>query len=495
MSNTPIPLTYHYLTHHIIPGPQSVSYFIPLVLLHIAILIPRSSLPQWQSISLFMPVIVGCTAHAWWEMGGVDVISVDRLLWALLLLVLRDPWKDFRRVIRGGGDVKGGGNANKAGMEIRTGVPAAADGGGVSEQTTALIQPTNHEVDRKADLDSNKADWSVRMEDQPYPATLYSRLSWVAVLLISIRLTNWKINTPSHDRSQPRLPAFHSRTAFAKHAVLSFIRGYIILDLTRAYISHDPYFTDPTVSIRSPLPSPTSLQLAPPQLLRSLVVGAQAWALLSQMFYLPCLLPVGLHALGWLPDEWSPHNWPPYFGSPRAIFSQGVRGFWGQYWHQTMRWSVSGPGYALANMMRLGSGSMLRYAVISAVAFGLSGVVHMGLVPPEPLHATVNPNTIRLCVAAFFWVQPLAMFGELLVARIFARTTDLQYWQHGPALRLRMLANGVWVIAWFTLALSLLGEAGRQLGYWRVWPVPVSVWQGVRGAGWVAWPVPLSHGK
>ncbi|KAK5113288.1 hypothetical protein LTR85_010905 [Meristemomyces frigidus] len=430
-----------------------------------------------------MPVIAACTAHAWWQMGGVDVISVDKLLWALMLLVLREPWKDFRRIVRkehGGVGNEADAMANE--LQTPTGVPPLTKEGDVSEQM-ALMEPACDQVDRKADVD--------QMDGQPYPATFGRRLSWVGVLLVSIRLNNWKINSPSHDRYQPPSPAFQSRTAFMKHAILCFIRGYLILDLTRAYISTDSYFTDTTVSIRSPLPF-TSLRLVPPQLLRSMVIGAQAWALLSQVFYLPCLLPVGLHALGWLTDEWSPHNWAPYYGPPQAIFSHGVRGFWGQYWHQTMRWSVSAPGYALADVMRLKSGSVLRYAVITATAFGLSGVVHMGLVPPEPLHSTISPNVIRLYVAGFFWLQPLAMLVELLVGHICVRATSLQYWQHGYALRTRTLANGIWVIVWFTLALSLLGEAGRQLGYWRFWTVPISVWEGLRGEGWIMWPVLLA---
>merc|ERR1712070_102076 len=91
---------YDHLTHHIVPGPQSISYLVPLVLLPTALLIPRSTLSRCQNYLVFMPVITACIAHAWWAMGGVDVISVDVLLWSLLLLVLQDPWKDFRWVVR-----------------------------------------------------------------------------------------------------------------------------------------------------------------------------------------------------------------------------------------------------------------------------------------------------------------------------------------------------------------------------------------------------------
>ncbi|KAK5131654.1 hypothetical protein LTR08_000781 [Meristemomyces frigidus] len=207
-------------------------------------------------------------------------------------------------------------------------------------------------------------------------------------------------------------------------------------------------------------------------LLRSLVLGAQAWALIGQLFYISCLVPVAFNAYGWLPIEWSPHYWSPFFGSPGFIFTHGVRGFWGKYWHQTMRISVSGPGFTLADALRLKRNGLARYTLLCAVAFGLSGTIHFGLVPPEPLHATIDPNSIRLYIAGFFWVQPIAMLVELFVAQTVARTLGIQYWQHGAGLKVRMVVNGIWVVAWFALVLPMLGEASRQLGYWRIWPMP-----------------------
>ncbi|KAK1050666.1 hypothetical protein LTR33_014662 [Friedmanniomyces endolithicus] len=471
-------LTYHDLTHHVIPGPQSYSYFIPHLLLPLALLIPRSLLSRWQSIALFMPVIVATTFHAWRSMRGVDVISVDTLLHALLLLVLKDPWADFRHVSRTGIDEHDDGGD----LGTATGLPDVTANGQVDEQSPS-IQPNGHQ--KRLESSSHM---SVRpTTEQPYPPILRDRLPWVATLLVSLRLNNWKLNLSPHDRTQPPIPAFPTRRAFTAYALLSFLRGYATLDLTRAYRAQDPYFTDPGLPITSPLPFP-ALHGFPPQPLRSMVVGAQAWALLGQLFYPVCLLPVGLHALGCLPDDWSPHLWAAYYGSPREIFLHGVRGFWGRYWHQTMRYSVSTPGYAVAQLLGLRSGNPVRYVVVSAVAFGLSGVVHMGLVPPEPLQATMGVGWIRLCVAGFFWVQAVGIFCETLVARGAVATCGVQYWQRGNGLTIRLVVNGIWVVAWFTLSLPLLAEFARQLGYWTVWSLPVSVWNGVTTGRWITWP-------
>ncbi|KAK0909612.1 hypothetical protein LTR02_004274 [Friedmanniomyces endolithicus] len=447
-------LTYHDLTHHIIPGPQSYSYFIPHLLLPLALLTPRSLLSRWQSIALFMPIIVATTLHAWWSMGGVDVISVDTLLHALLLLVLKDPWADFRFVSR----ARIGKHDDTRDMGINADLPAVTSNGQPATHNRAALPPN---PPRPPPLDRHPP----RL---PPPQQLETE--------------------PPTPRPHPTpAPAFPTRRAFAAFALLSFLRGYATLDLTRAYISHDPYFTTPSLAIGSPLPF-TALQGIPPQLLRSMVVGAQAWALLGQLFYPVCLLPVGLHALGFLPDDWSPHLWAAYYGPPREIFLHGVRGFWGKYWHQTMRHSVSTPGHAVAEALGLRGGSWGKYVVVTAVAFGLSGVVHMGLVPPEPLQATMRVGWIRLCVAGFFWVQAVAIFCETLVARAAVAVYGLEYWQRGNGLTIRLVVNGLWVVAWFTLSLPLLAEFARQLGYWTVWPLPVSVWNGLTTGRWITWP-------
>ena len=197
--------------------------------------------------------------------------------------------------------------------------------------------------------------------------------------------------------------------------------------------------------------------------------------------------PVGLNALGLLSNEWSPHTWPPYYGSPRTIFLDGVRGFWGDYWHRSMRAFSIAPGYAIADSLGLRGRSLIRYAIITTVAFGLSGFIHTGLVPPEPLHATISVNIIRMHVAAFFWLQPLAILAETVTVRLLQQVVPTTYWQSGVGLRLRMLANTVFVMIWFACCLPYLGEAGRQLGYWRLWPMPVSLWKGVRGEDWLCW--------
>ncbi len=441
-------LMYRHLVTHVVPGPQSFSYFIPLILLPIVLCIPRSVLTRWQSISIFLPVVLASSIHAWKAMGGVDVISVNAVLWFLTLNCLKDVHGSFKYVKR--------------------------------------TEPCVNRVSEESKTNEG------RLELTPYPQSLFERFFWVGSLLSSIRLNNWLIGEAGHDARQPPSAAYEQRGPFIRQSVISFIRGYLILDLTRAYIEYDPYFTDPMIAVSSPLPFET-IAFVPPRLLRSTIIAAQAWAAISQMMYLPCILPVALNVLGCLPDEWSPHTWAPLFGSPKLVPLHGTRAFWSQYWHQSMRVSTTAPGYALADAMRMHAGGLPRYAVITVVAFSLSGLVHMGLVPPQPLYAYKGVWHTRLSVAGFFWLQPIAIILEVIVARLATQQSGTPErkidWSRGHGLHCRMLINALFFLTCSVCCLPLLGDMGRQIGYWRVWPIPYCPWRATCGNGWSAWSI------
>ncbi|KAF2716990.1 hypothetical protein K431DRAFT_288935 [Polychaeton citri CBS 116435] len=441
-------------------------------------------------------------------MRGVDVVSCNALLWSLFFLVFRDPWRDFCRLDTEKPHVEERRFKRREklrewelyGRVASPGSPAGSESEELVSQLkkketglpTSLASPGRFKARRRVAF--RRAEYTYPGEDD---ASILARLGWVGTLLASIRLTNWKIGLASHDKAQPPPKGFSSRRLFIVQAVISFFRGYLILDLTSAYTGHDAFFTNPAVSITSPLPpnilGAGPVRLIPPHFIRTMVTAAQAWALISQMFYLPCLLPVCLNYFDLVPDQWSPHTWPSYFGPWRSVLKNGVRGFWGRYWHQTMRHSVAAPGYALADFMGWceDEGGLKRYALITASGFLLSGVVHMGLVPPEPLHATLEPNQIRLLVAGFFWLQALPVMVEALASRSFSKKCHGSYnnpWDVNG----RRIFVGIWVLFWFSFSLIPLAEAGKQLGYWRVWLVPLSIWKRLNEGTWIAWPV-LQH--
>ncbi|KAF2765538.1 hypothetical protein EJ03DRAFT_377705 [Teratosphaeria nubilosa] len=434
-------ITWSYLITHILPGPRSPSWFLPVLLLPLALLIPRSTLSRSANAALFLPVIAACVFHSWKRTGALDVVSVDWLLWSFWLLVGRDVQGGFFRVVREG---KGKGNGKGEGE-------GEGDGGIVEEG---------------------------------FPEDFWQRLRWVNKLLRNKQLVNWRIGVRSHDVRQPARPGFRSRGHFLRVAGASLVLAYVMLDLTTAYTSWDPYFTDVATSIDAPLPHP-HLSFLPPRVVRTTLHAAQLYAAVGLLLPLPTALPVLLASLHLFPQTWSPspHKEPRYFGPWSTVFRHGLRGLWGGFWHQNMRFVAGGVGYSLAQALGLKEGGFARYAVLVSMTFLASGVLHMGLVPAEPLFVRrgVGVWGLRGRMAGFFWVQAVGILGEVGVERLVGGKGK------GKGGWWRWVGNAGWVFLWLLVTLPVLMDVERQLGYFRVWPVPVSLWRGVRGEGWVVW--------
>ncbi|KAL9105232.1 MAG: hypothetical protein Q9187_008755, partial [Circinaria calcarea] len=391
--------SYEYLTLHIIPGPNSISYFIPLFLLPLALLIPPSRASQLQLSCIFLPLIYACIIHTWIRGGGIDVISANVALWSTVLIALQDCRGTYRRI------------------HLRTPSP--------SEAPEAKSPENNPLIYTIKGTSNNSANDDAGTWEEPYPDELYRRLCWVLTLLTSVRLTYWKINDPHHDKTQP--PFRLTRPAFLRRAASIILQSYILLDTAAFYSHHDPYFTRADIGIDTPLPlsptippflSTTLLQHIAPRFLRSSALGAQIYATITLGGALGTSLLVLSNSLHLIPTTWSLHTWPLFFGPVSAVLHRGLRGLWGTWWHQTMRHPTSMPGRALAARLGIPPHSTTAYALRTLSAFFFSGLVHMGLVPPEPLSATRPTAQIRLSVALFFWIQALGVGLEMAVSRL-----------------------------------------------------------------------------
>lgn len=434
---------YEHLTHHIVPGPNSYSYFVPFLLLPLALLTPPSVLSRSQLAFLFLPAIFACQIHSWYA-AGIDVISVDLALWSFVLLVCRDPRKTHRRIW----------------------------------------------ISTPSDSGENRPSETVEdiVVEEAYPEKLAERIPWVFTLLVSLRLTGWKIGDPSHDKTQP--PARLSRSAFLRHAVKTVVQSYLILDAAAFYAWTDPYFTTSGMEVDQPFPPPNAqmatwlvtLRLLPPRFLRSCVLAGQTYAMVTGMFYVPLIPMVGLNAVGILPYEWSPHTWPLPFGRFSAIPERGLRGLWGDWWHGVNRQFTAPPGRSLAQALGIPTKSITGFALLMISAFFFSGVMHMGLIPPEPETSLLSARWMRLHIAGFFWAQIPAFGLELAVSKLVARFIPQALdWSVTRALVI------AWTAAWLCLTLPLLAVPFRELGYWHYHPLPVSLLQGLSGKGLWTW--------
>ncbi len=421
--------SYHNLTSHIVPGPNSSTYLLPFLFLPIALLIPPHILTHTQLSLTTLSLIYACQLHAW-SVGGIDVISINLSLWSFILLVLRDPRRTHARV------------------------------------------------------------WVVAkgVVEESYPVKMRRRVPWVLTLLVSLRLTGWRIGEVAHDKTQP--PRGMRRREFLKVAVGTIACSYLILDATSCYLRTDPYFFASGMSVDAAYPAPNAempmalvlLRLLPPRLLRASILAGQIFAMVTSMFYLPALPAVGLNALGLLPDEGSPHTWPVFFGGFSAVGDRGLRGLWGSWWHGMNRQVTATPGRALARALDIPNKSVAAYALLTTSAFFFSGVIHMGMIPPEPKSTVLSANQMRLCIAGFFWAQIPAFGVELAVSEAIARfAPQLPQW------RVAKMAVLAWTAGWLCLTLPILTDPFREIGYWTYHAVPVSLLQGLAGEKWITW--------
>lgn len=428
-----------------------------------------------------------CIFHAWWCIGGLDVISVTSGLWCTGVIGIRDVRGDARRVFwrarvevgrenDSGGlrrpETQGVGSVSRE-DEMEEGFRQRKPGRTHETRATSKEEPTV----QKAKGDENSAENDGEVIEEPYPIDgLRKRWKWILTLLVSLRLVGWRMGDRSHDRTQPYKPT--SRLAYLKHASSVALLGYLVLDASFLYVPCDPYFTVSGIGVDDPYLSSSCasdpffklLQNLPPRLLRSCALAAQIFALVSGGFYLSTIPAVLANALGLFPEEWSPHAWPHFYGSFSAVYDGGLRGLWGTWWHQMEREITGNTGRALASFLRLPPGSIARYTFMVAIAFLLSGTVHMGMIPPQPLSQNMSANMMRLYIGSFFWSQVPGIGVETLVSKLTCRYAPgmaKQPW-------IKVLAF-TWTGCWLCLTLPLLVVPFREIGYWRGSPVPVSL--------------------
>ncbi|OSS51332.1 hypothetical protein B5807_03981 [Epicoccum nigrum] len=420
----------------IVPGPASLAYFIPLLILPLGLLIPQSVLGHTQLCAIILPISILATASAWYDLGGNDVISTDCLYLTFFLYLFKDPRRDFRRIIR----------------------------------------PQECDELRLRRIHKNAASAESRPNSlEAYPDTLSGRLTWAMMLPQSRPLHDWIIGNPGHDRRALQTFRHPSRFGFALDGCSRLVPVLcLLMPLSKQLACSDPYFSDPQRSLFSPIESDVvgegkmaGLMRAtlPPFILRPLIMAMYAYSLLITIFLSPILLAVFLSVVRIIPEKWSPHTWRPHFGPFSAITRHGVRGFWGRWWHQQMRHIVSEPGRWLSAKCGLvGNGwqKTVRYMLICASAFFLSGITHSGLVPPNPRFAAVGANQLRLELAGFFWVQPVGIAFELLALEPVLRML--------PMRGLQTCLRVIWTACFLCYSCTYLVLPFGQLGYWNIVP-------------------------
>jgi hypothetical protein len=423
---------------------------------------------------------------------GLGLISAWSVIWVMSILVVHDAQTEFQRIERTEGVFRGQPlKRQEYGMNLSNGSATKRDEG----QSISNVSGTLGPADRHGEF-----AW------QPYPLKPFAeRLDWVLDVFCNFRGVGWNwrtssippppssvqeqlrrnsAGTPSHSTrihtGQPY--TYPTRRELLRGNLKLFLTGYLVLDVLKTVMMHDPYFwgfTDHPAPSHLPSVISNSPVLLRMYRLALSQLGIQ-WALktvfsLAPLFFSGLLGPsvIGARAEPWMyPETWGPYS---------MVFERGLAGWWAGWWHQTFRFAFEAPGKELIRALGLQRNAPFARLLQLVIAFTLSGMLHAC-----GSYTAAGP-TRPLNLLSFFLLQAAGIFCEALLREILRPA--------GRKMRmpksLRSALTFACVHLWFYHTAPLLADDFARGGVWLLEPIPVSFMRalglGADGEGWWCW--------
>ena len=341
--------------------------------------------------------------------------------------------------------------------------------------------------------DDTGDDGEPRFKWQKLPPTLWHRVDWVTDLVTNFRGVRWshqlsglpypdvsspsafaepishQISTVAISSSKSRPSRYPTRSALLRYNLINFLVTFIVLDIIKLITLKDPYYWGLSTLSPSPFPHPRT-----PRMYLSLVT---LFTSLNIIFTLPPIIFsygagerfLGEHAWPWL--------YPPLFSSPKKIWTHGLAGFWGGWWHPMFRLAFEQLGEAIVKPLGWEKNTVTGGILRVVLAFVASGTLHASgsytsLGETQPLNEFL-----------FFAVQPVGILTQRALAQ-WMKTNGLR--DRTPA-AVRGAANVAFVMAWFWLTAPTVSDDFALSGVWLYEPFPISPSRGLVGDGWWRW--------
>lgn len=411
-------------------------------------------------VALSVLTLVNCRSLGMGFGFGIGAQSVMTVVLAINFMLLHDP-RNFSRLI----------------LKRRVGA-RAQDQPYIEALSGANLKATQYDLRKK----HFSQDYDVVWQKAPNNALI--RAGWVLDLLISLRGFHWRWTDThmSHYEYMTWDPARLPRKARSViHNAFVLIASYVCLDCIKTLMIYDPYFWG-QIQAGPPHYLPSLLKAQTPlQLYRMLITFL---AILSAIIYLSAVCHIvafsilsspryGFFGGGWL--------CLPLNGSIHAIARRGLKGFWGEWWHQLLRRHCCSLGDAVADFCGFKVPSDHRKAIRYIVAFLLSGILHA--CGSYTLAGSTRPW------AAFvpFALQPIGIFIESTAGRYLSlaspRMANSGFW--------RTMGHLGFTLSWLVLTFSFLIDDLAKSGIWFIEPLPFSPlrWAGISGEKdlWNCW--------
>ncbi|OBT98670.1 hypothetical protein VE01_03399 [Pseudogymnoascus verrucosus] len=423
------------------------------------------------------------------------IASVYVIVWSTMWLIFERPQFTAVRIERRRKAVQNGIRAGSGGttQERSETIGYKMNGNGYS-----LEQQNGLDAEKSlAATNDSKGEWEYFW--QPYPDVLGERLAWVLDLIFSFRGRGWNFSIPTNPalpedvaaslgepisesdkvlKSRTGIKCFRTRKELASYVISRFILCYLVLDLCKFQIIHDPFFRTGDES----LPAPPYLDGLPPFLITrirrntlvlSLVTFIQFHALLVPIIASLLLSPTVLGIRG------EPWMYATTWGSPSTILDKGLGGFWSSWWHQTFRAGFTAPTNYLIRKGWLPGTGIASQLVGIAIAFIISGAMHTAgsAVQVLPTHPERQ--------LTFFLLQLVAVTAQTSFC------AALRPWIERLPVWARRTGNAVFTYLWLYATCPLFMNDMSAGGTWMYEPVmgsPLRWWGlGPKGYGWWTW--------
>ncbi|KAK6515092.1 hypothetical protein TWF506_007439 [Arthrobotrys conoides] len=291
-----------------------------------------------------------------------------------------------------------------------------------------------------------------------YPQSLWGRIKWGFLLLISQRGIGWNFEVSVPSTKYPS-----SRTAFVRQAVFDLLRIYLGLYLTGALSDFMAGVIRQEISV---VEYPWVYDLCKNEIFQMAII-LLGWVItiishISVLYNIAGIVCVGLGFGGFWKE---PTSWPKTFGRLRDTWS--IRTVWGKAWHQSLRRSLNAPGDRLADAI-FGDPSQLSYLAriirryfLLFSAFACSGIIHAGgvyfvtVTNPLPFKDSI-PVSARppwYVTGYFFYIQAFAVTLEDFLLWALGISTEEGKVQNSP---IRRVLGMVYTFAWFIWSTTVL---------------------------------------
>ncbi|KAK4961085.1 hypothetical protein LTR10_001575 [Elasticomyces elasticus] len=466
-----------------------------IVLLYLLIDHRKSPVLRW----LRCPVFAFLLAYQGWCIAtnrarspaaafGVGLISSWGTLWVAAIMIVNDCQTDFSRVERRSSSDEAGSNG-------------AVTNGSVQNQ------PTNQKTKSASDpIAPTTNDISPKHEQllywQSYPTSSFlSRIDWVADVFCSFRGVGWNWQTsgipppPKWIKDQLRqhenaggasdkptsmavttsrsgIRRFANRSELIRNTAINITIGYIALDIIVTLMHKDPYFWG-YIESKAPAHLPHVIQDSDflTHVYRLLLSLAGIYAALATIFKLGPAFFCGMLGPRWLGvrgEAWM--NPADMFGSYNMVFTKGLAGWWGGWWHQTFRFAFEAPTSRLLEVTGIDKRSAAGKALSLFIAFFLSGCLHAA-----GSYTQLGDTRPLLGPFQFFMLQAIGILAQTLATQQMKKMGLLQ---SCPKL-LCQATNFVLVHVWLYYTAPLLVDDFARGGVWLFEPIAFSPLRGL----------------